>query len=132
QYEQLAADTSADQLLRDFGKLQIAALKLDTASWTETQNRLNDLVKEESDWKYAARELLGLAAFKAGKYEDARKAFTELMAASDTPATIRRRAQIVMALVTRESARSSPSTKAQDKKPAAKDEKQEPGKAKSN
>ncbi|MAI45814.1 MAG: hypothetical protein CBC34_007650 [Hyphomicrobiaceae bacterium TMED74] len=127
-YEALASDSSADEILSSFAKLQIAALKVDTAPWTETQNRLNDLVKEESHWKYAARELLGLAAFKAGKYDEARQAFTELMAGSDTPATIRQRAQIVMTLVSRESGEAEKAaTKAATEKSATKDEKQKAG-----
>lgn len=103
-YEALAGNAAADDLLKSFANLQIAALKVDTASWTETQNRLNDLVKDDSSWKFAARELLGLAAYKAGKFEEARKTFTELLAAPDTPASIRQRAQLVMTLVTREAA----------------------------
>ena len=130
-YEALVNDSGADELLRSFAQLQIAALKVDTAPWTETQNRLNDLVKEESHWKFAARELMGLAAFKAGKYDQARQAFTELMAGSDTPATIRQRAQIVMALVSRETGEAGKAaTKAATEKSATKDEKQKAGDAK--
>ncbi|MEM8972060.1 MAG: tetratricopeptide repeat protein [Pseudomonadota bacterium] len=130
-YEALAGDSGADEILRSFAQLQIAALKVDTAPWTETQNRLNDLVKEESHWKYAARELMGLAAFKAGKFDQARQAFTELMAGPDTPATIRQRAQIVMALVSRESGESEKAAaKAPVEKSATKDDKQEAGDAK--
>lgn len=130
-YEALANDSGADEILRSFAQLQIAALKVDTAPWTETQNRLNDLVKEESHWKYSARELMGLAAFKAGKYDQARQAFTELMAGPDTPATIRQRAQIVMALVSRETGESEQApTKAAAEKSPTKDEKQKAGDAK--
>ena len=98
-YEALAKDQSADKLLRGFADLQIAALKVDTASWTEIKNHLTDLVKDDSAWKFAARELVGLAAFKAGEFSEARKAFTELLASGDTPATLRQRAQLALALV---------------------------------
>lgn len=107
-YEALANDTSADELLRGFAQLQIAALKVDTASWTETQNRLTDLVKDGSNWKYSARELMGLAAYKAGKFDEARKTFAELLAGTDTPGTIRQRAQMVMTLITQRQAGSTP------------------------
>lgn len=112
-YEALASNGSADSLLRGFAKLQIATLKVDTASWTEMQNQLTDLVKDDSSWKYSARELMGLAAFKAGKLNEARKVFTELLASTDTPATIRQRAQVAMTLVSR-----VPVTATQPKAPA--------------
>ena len=123
-YETLANDSSADELLRGFANLQIAALKVDTASWTETQNRLTDLVKDDSSWKYSARELLGLAAYKAGQYGEARKTFTELIAGADTPGSIRQRAQMVMTLITqKEAASSSPSTPAKTAGQDGKDKK---------
>ncbi|MGI9522243.1 MAG: tetratricopeptide repeat protein [Hyphomicrobiaceae bacterium] len=100
-YEAVANDSSADQVLRSFAQLQIAATKLDNAPWTETANRLTDLLKPESVWKYAARELLGLAAYNAGEYEKARQAFTELLASADTPPAYRQRAQVLMTLIAR-------------------------------
>lgn len=112
-YEALAGNSSADELLRGFAKLQIATLKVDTASWTEMQNQLTDLAKDDSSWKYSARELLGLAAYKAGKLNEARKTFTELLASGDTPQSIRQRAQVAMTLVTR-----APVTPTQPKAPA--------------
>ncbi len=42
-YEKLAKDTGADTLLRDFARLQAAAIQLGTADWTEMENRLTDL-----------------------------------------------------------------------------------------
>ncbi len=114
-YETLSKNSSADDLLRGFAQLQIAALKLDTSDWTQTKNRLTDLVKDESHWKYAARELLGLAAFKAGKFDQARDLFTQLLASAATPTSIRQRAQLVMALLSRQATAGSP-TKAPAKK----------------
>ena len=47
-------------------------LRLDSANWTDMQNRLNDLAADGNAWRFSARELLGLAAQKAGKTEEAR------------------------------------------------------------
>ena len=68
-YEALAKDGDADELLRSYAALQAAALRLGEADFTEMQNRLNPLMGDESPWRFSARELLGLAAFKAGKSE---------------------------------------------------------------
>jgi hypothetical protein len=96
-YEKLANDGDADALLRDYAALQAAAVRLGEADFTEMQNRLNPLMGDESPWRYSARELLGLAAFKAGKAEDARTVLTPLLVDQKTPQTIIERAQIILA-----------------------------------
>jgi hypothetical protein len=60
-------ESGLDPLLADYAQLQAAMLRLDSASWTEMQNRLNDLAAESNPWRFSARELLGLAAQKAGR-----------------------------------------------------------------
>ncbi len=95
-YEALAKDRSADALLSGFAALQAASLRLSDADWTEMENRLNDLAADDSPWRYNARELLGLAAFKAGKPDEARKIIEPLLADRKTPQGVIDRAQIVM------------------------------------
>jgi hypothetical protein len=98
-YDALARDTSADPLLRDFARLQAAALKLDSGDFMEMQNRLNDLLGEQNAWRYSARELLGLAAYRAGKLEEARQALGLLTTDPKVPPSIRERAGSVLSLV---------------------------------
>jgi hypothetical protein len=99
-YEALIDDSAVDPLLRDFARLQVAALKLGTADWTEMQNRLTPLTGADSPWRYSARELLGLAAFRAGQHEEARKVLVELVADPKVPPSIGERARILMGLIT--------------------------------
>ena len=101
-YEALSANGTANDLIKDFARLQIAILKLDSEDWTTVKNHLDSLLKEDNPWKYAAREVLGLAAYKAGKFKEAQAAFTQLLTSQDTPQSMRQRAQILMALATRE------------------------------
>ena len=92
----LAGDTGADQLLRDAARLKAASVRVDTADWTEMQNRLTDLMQGTSPWRYSARELYGLAAFKAGRLPDAKQSFQELLSDPKTPPSLSQRAQVVM------------------------------------
>lgn len=96
-YEALANDGSADAMLRDFARLQAAGLRVGEADFTEMENRLTPLMGDDSPWRYSARELLGLAAFKAGKTTEARTILTPLFVDQATPQSIAERAQIVMA-----------------------------------
>lgn len=96
-YDALAEDKSADAMLRGFAQLQAAGLRIGEADFTDIENRLNPLMADDSPWRYSARELLGLAAFKAGKTADARAILTPLFVDQATPQSITERAQIVMA-----------------------------------
>ena len=78
-FEAIAKESSVDPLLSDYALLQAAMLRLDGASWTDMQNRLNGLAADGNAWRFSARELLGLAAQKAGKTDEASAEFTRLL-----------------------------------------------------
>lgn len=129
-YDAVVNDGGADQLLAGFARLQAAALRADKADWTEMQNRLIDLVKADSPWRYSAEELLGLAAQKAGKLGESRKYFEQLVANPVVPQSISARARVLLSLVaTEELKRAAPkkdsnkdkrlTPKKSDKEPAA-------------
>jgi hypothetical protein len=99
-FEAIAKDGSVDPLLSDYAQLQAATLRLDDASWTDMQNRLNSLAADGNPWRFSARELLGLAAQKAGKTDVARTEFTRLLTDRGTPPGIAERARIMLAMLT--------------------------------
>jgi hypothetical protein len=96
-YDELARSSNGDSLLRDYAALQAAGLRLGEADFTEMQNRLNPLMGDSSPWRYSARELLGVAAFKAGKRDEARTILTPLLVDQKVPPSLAERAQIVLA-----------------------------------
>ena len=95
-FEELSKNSSADTLLRGFAQLQAAAIRSADADFTEMQNRLNDLLAADSPWRANARELLGVAALKAGKTDEARKAFEQILAERNAPQSVVQRAQTLM------------------------------------
>jgi hypothetical protein len=99
-FESIAKESGLDPLLADYAQLQAAMLRLDSANWTEMQNRLTDLVAESNPWRFSARELLGLAAQKAGKTDEARTQFQRLLSDRNTPPSIGGRARIMLAMLT--------------------------------
>ncbi|MDX2288098.1 MAG: tetratricopeptide repeat protein [Hyphomicrobiaceae bacterium] len=96
-YDALAKSPTADPLFRDYAVLQAATLRAAAADFTEIENRLNDLNSDTNPWRHSARELLGLAALKAGKAERARALFGQLLSETGTPPGLRDRAEMVMA-----------------------------------
>jgi len=101
-YQEVAKNSAADRYLSSFAELQIASLKLDTASWTELENRLKPLIEADAPWRFSARELLGLAAYKNQKWNEAREAYSALLTAEGVPGALRQRAQLALAMIARE------------------------------
>jgi hypothetical protein len=50
-------------------------------------------------WRHSARELLAMAASKAGENEKARELYQELLSDRDTPPPMRQRAQMMLSLL---------------------------------
>lgn len=99
-FEDVAKDTAGDPILRDFASLQAASLKLPTADWAEMERRLTPLMADKAPWRTAARELLALAAYKAGKKDDARKLYEALLIDRATPPALSERVQVMLSLLT--------------------------------
>lgn len=99
EFDAIAQASGVDDLLRDYARLQSASLRLDAGDWTDMQNRLNDLAAEGNPWRYSARELLGLAAYKAGRTQEARQEFERLASDREVPQSIAERARIMLGVI---------------------------------
>lgn len=98
-YEQIAADNGVDGVLRDFARVQAAGLVLDQAEPAEISRRLKDLDNDSNPWRYSARELLALSAFRSGNTAESEKLFTRILSDPFAPAEMRMRAESMLALL---------------------------------
>lgn len=98
-YEALAADSSVDPALRELAKLHTGLILVDTAPASEIAARLEPLTAPQAPFRHSAREVLGLAHYRAGDRAKAQKIFTEIAADPETPAAMRKRAEIMRTLV---------------------------------
>jgi hypothetical protein len=98
-FETLAANPAADSDIRTFAQLQAAALRLGEGDFTELQNRLKPIAEGSTPWQFQARELLGTAAYKAGKIEEARSALTPLIADPNAPREALERIQLILGAI---------------------------------
>ncbi|KAB2847694.1 MAG: tetratricopeptide repeat protein [Hyphomicrobiaceae bacterium] len=99
-YDEIAADAQNGGLMRDFARIKSALLRVDSADFTEMENRLNELRQGQSSYRSMARELYGLSAWKHGKLADAEKEFQLLVADFNVPQATRTRAEVMLQLVT--------------------------------
>lgn len=101
-FDKMADDSSVDPMLSNFARMQGAALRLGEADFTEMQNRLKPLTVDDSPWRFTARELLGSAALKAGKLDEARTTLAPLLADQGLSRTASERVHRLMATIATE------------------------------
>jgi len=98
-YDALAEEISGQELLQGYAVVQAANLRLDEANYEEISKRLNDLANGESPWRHSARELLGLSAYRNSNRQEAEDQFGRLLADQTAPINLRRRAEMMLALL---------------------------------
>ncbi len=92
----VAADSSADSLLRDFATLMVAEHQLDHADPAQLEARLKPLAEPTNPWSSLAREQLAMLDLRQGKPDDARKTLQALSIDIDAPAGLRSRASALL------------------------------------
>lgn len=97
-YDKIAADGAFGQVLQDLAALRAGALLIDAGSYAEAQQRLEPLAAADRTFRYTARELLVLAAWRAGDSAAAKRWSDMVFTDAQTPATIRSRVEMLMAL----------------------------------
>lgn len=98
-YDALAADKSVGPVIDDLAAIRAGLLLVDTASYPEMRDRLEPLTAADRAFRYTARELLALSAWKSGDVTAARKWTDMLMADPETPGGTRSRAQVLSGLI---------------------------------
>ena len=63
------------------------------------ERRLKGLIEQVSPWRFSARELLGLSAYRLNNMAEAEKQFSALVAEQGTPSNLRERADMMLALI---------------------------------
>jgi hypothetical protein len=98
-YDALAKDASVDRILQGHAQIQAAMLRLDKADHAEMEERLKGLAESDSAWRFSARELLGLSAYRLKDMHEAEQQFSALVADQGTPPNLRERADMMLALI---------------------------------
>ncbi len=98
-YDDIAGDKSAGQVIEDLAGLRAGMLLVDTAPYSEIRTRLEPLTAHDRAFRYSARELLALSAWKDGDANAARQWVDMLMSDPQAPAGTRSRAEILSELI---------------------------------
>jgi hypothetical protein len=102
-YDKIAADGAVGQVLQDLAALRAGALLIDAGSLAEAQRKLEPLAAAERTFRYTARELLVLAAWRAGDSAALKRWSDMILTDVQTPSSTRQRIEMLMALGSAES-----------------------------
>ena len=98
-YDEIAADRSAGQVIQDLATLRAGYLQVDTSTYGEMRARLEPLTGPERAFRYSARELLALSAWKGGDMGAARQWADMIITDPQSPEPTRSRAEVLGELI---------------------------------
>ncbi len=98
-YGEIAADRGAGQVIQDLATLRAGFLLVDSSSYGDMRTRLEPLTGPERPFRYSARELLALSAWKQGDMGAARQWADMIITDPQTPPGARSRAEVLSELV---------------------------------
>ena len=98
-YEALASDTSLDRLLQDLAAVRAGLILVDSAPYADLRARLEPLAAADRPFRHSARELLALSAWRSGDGAAARRWIDSIVGDPETPAGIRNRVEVLLALI---------------------------------
>lgn len=98
-FDAVAADGSIPDAIRDMARLRAAFILVDTGSYDDVATRVEPLTADTNAMRHSAREALGLAAWKAGRNDDALKLFEQIASDVAAPRNLQQRASVMAELI---------------------------------
>jgi hypothetical protein len=95
-WNSVAADSSADPLLRDLATLLATGHELDHGDPAQLEARLKPLAEPANPWSALAQEQLAMLDLRQGKVDDARKKLQVLSLGIDSPQGVLARASALL------------------------------------
>jgi hypothetical protein len=97
-FDEIAADRSVGTAEQDLARIRAAQLLLDTTTYPNMLQRLEPATAPSSTFRHTARELLALSAWRANDATAARQWLDMIANDSETPPSLRSRAEALQAL----------------------------------
>ena len=98
-FDAVAADRAIPDAIRDMARLRAAFILVDTGSYDDVASRVEPLTADTNALRHSARETLGLAAWKAGRNDDALKLFEQIASDAAAPRNLQQRASVMAELI---------------------------------
>lgn len=98
-YDAIAADGSVGAEFQALARVRAAGLLVDSISYAKMEQRIGQDTKPDSAFRFTARELLALSAFRAKDIAATRKWLDMIALDGETPPGARQRAEALQALL---------------------------------
>jgi hypothetical protein len=99
-FSAIGKDDAVPAAIRNVSRLRAAWMLVDTGKYDQVASEVEDLAVPSSPMRHSAREVLGLAAWKAGDYAKARDWYKLITDDAEAPNGVVQRARTMLALIT--------------------------------
>jgi hypothetical protein len=98
-YDSIANRSGLPPLVADLARIRAALILVDSQSPQDLSARIGDLAQTGNPWRHAAREILGLSAYRTDDLAAARGYFDEIVKDEESGQGVRSRAQLMLTLI---------------------------------
>ncbi|UNE54689.1 DUF2659 family protein [Bartonella machadoae] len=98
-FDSVADDKVAPQILRKVAKIRAAYILVDSGNFDDVKKRVEEMANDIDPMRMSAREALGLAAYKAGKMDEAVAYFRKISEEESLGLKIKDRARMMLELI---------------------------------
>lgn len=99
-YAEIGANESEPPAIRDVARIRAGYLLVDNGTYQQVADQVEQLSGADNPFRHSAREALGLAAWKAGDVENAKKWFELISGDQTAPTGVARHARLMLDLIT--------------------------------
>ncbi|MBB3381609.1 MULTISPECIES: tetratricopeptide repeat protein [unclassified Rhizobium] len=99
-FSAIGKQTDLPVVIRDAARLRAAYLLVDTGTYDQVAAEAQELAVPADAFRHSARDVLGLAAYKAGDFAKARQWFQAIVDDPQSPRNVANRAQMLLDLIT--------------------------------
>lgn len=99
-FKAISEDTSVPEVIRNTAKVRAAWLLVDAGSYEQVSAEVEAMATPTNALRNAAREALGLAAYKTGDMARAREWFEQITEDAEAPRNVANRAQMLLDNIT--------------------------------
>jgi hypothetical protein len=97
-YKQIAADNAVEPVLRNLATLRAGATQINERAFDDARTLLEPMAAPGQTFRHSARELLALAAWRAGDAAALKRWIGVIVRDPETPAATRSRVEVLVAL----------------------------------
>ncbi|MEM7427040.1 MAG: tetratricopeptide repeat protein [Pseudomonadota bacterium] len=98
-FDEIAGSDGVDPAMRNLARVRGALLAVDSETLAQIESRVGSLNTAEGPWRYSAREIIAISAFKNGDLLKADRLYNELNLDASAPAGLRQRAQLMIGVI---------------------------------